>query len=398
MIVASVSSVVLLAVAGLLRAALASLIRTHRADALHDAHELSGADIAARLLEDRPGLQPAIGMVHTALLIASGLVAAWSLTMASLTGVPLAAALGMTGLILVFVGDVVPRSIGRTHPRLLAYRFAQLLKVARSIGDVANDIVADDELEVVTDGHDADDHQEIRLISSILDFSGTFVREVMAPRTDMVTIEVDKTSEHALTTIITHGFSRIPVTGEGIDDIKGIVYAKDLLKLMDDGASPVPIAEILRPAYFVPETKRVSDMLRDMQANQTHMAVVVDEFGGTSGIVTIEDLLEEIVGEIADEYDREDPMVIAGLDGSLLVDGRLDVDELGALVDVDLPAEDWDTVGGLVLGLAGRVPREGESFDVGHITITTVRVQGRRVAKVRVVRHDEETAPEIEAS
>ena len=398
MVVTGVLSVVLLAVAGLLRAALASLVRTHRADALHDAHELAGADVAARLLEDRPGLQPAIGMVHTALLITSGLVAAWSLTMASLTGVPLAVALAMTGLILVFVGDVVPRSIGRTHPRLLAYRFVWLLKVARSIGDVANDIVADDELEIVTDGHDADDHQEIRLISSILDFSGTFVREVMAPRTDMVTIEEDKTSEHALSTIITHGFSRIPVTGDGIDDIKGIVYAKDLLKLMDEGASPVPIAEILRPAYFVPETKRVSDMLRDMQANQTHMAVVVDEFGGTSGIVTIEDLLEEIVGEIADEYDREDPMVIAGPDGSLLVDGRLDVDELGALVDIDLPAEDWDTVGGLVLGLAGRVPREGESFDVGHITITTVRVQGRLVAKVRVVRHDEEPVPEIEAS
>ncbi len=398
MVVTGVLSVALLVVAGLLRAALASLVRTHRADALHDAHELTGADVAARLLEDRPGLQPAIGMVHTALLIISGLVAAWSLTMAGLTGVSLAVALAMTGLILVFVGDVVPRSIGRTHPRLLAYRFVWLLKVARSIGDVANDIVADDELEIITDGHDADDHQEIRLISSILDFSGTFVREVMAPRTDMVTIEVDKTSEHALSTIITHGFSRIPVTGDGIDDIKGIVYAKDLLKLMDEGASPVPIAEILRPAYFVPETKRVSDMLRDMQANQTHMAVVVDEFGGTSGIVTIEDLLEEIVGEIADEYDREDPMVIAGPDGSLLVDGRLDVDELGALVDVDLPAEDWDTVGGLVLGLAGRVPREGESFDVGHITITTVRVQGRRVAKVRVVRHDEEPVPEIEAS
>ncbi len=398
MIVAAVVSVLLLAVAGLLRAALASLIRTHRADALHDAHELAGADVAARLLEDRPGLQPAIGMVHTALLITSGLLAAWALTTAGLEGVALAGALAVTGLIIVFIGDAVPRSIGRTHPRLLAYRFALLLKVARSIGDVANDIVDDDELEVVSEGHDEDDHQEIRLISSILDFSGTLIREVMAPRTDMVTITVDGTSEHALSTIITHGFSRIPVTGDGIDDIKGIVYAKDLLKLMDEGASPVPISEILRPAYFVPETKRVSDMLRDMQANQTHIAVVVDEFGGTSGIVTIEDLLEEIVGEIADEYDREDPMVITGHDGSLLVDGRLDVDELGALVDVDLPADDWDTVGGLVLGLAGRVPREGESFDVGHITITTVRVQGRRVAKVRVVRHDAEPASEIEAS
>ncbi|MBK5267251.1 MAG: HlyC/CorC family transporter [Acidimicrobiia bacterium] len=397
MIVAMVLSVLVLALAGLLRAALASLIRTHRADALHDAHELSGADIAARLLEHRTGLQPAIGLVHSGMLIAAALLAAWGLTTAGIRGVMLAGALALTGVIVVSVGEAIPRSIGRSHPRLLAYRFAWLLKLARSVGKMANDLVTDDELDSVTEGHDEDDHQEIRLISSILDFSATLLREVMVPRTDMVTVEVDGTSEQALRTIITHGFSRIPVTGEGTDDIRGIVYAKDLLRLMDEGASPVPISEILRPAYFVPETKRVSDMLRDMQGNQTHMAVVVDEFGGTSGIVTIEDILEEIVGEIVDEYDREDPMVIAGPDGSWLVDGRLDVDELGDLVEADLPDEDWDTVGGLVLGLAGRVPREGESFDVGHITITAVRVQGRRVSKVRVARHDEMSAPEVEA-
>ena len=398
MTIAIVLSAFLLLVAAVLRAALASLVRTPRADALHDAYEYRGADIAAELLENRAGLQPSIGMVHSALLIAATLPAAWAFTIAEIHGLALVGILVVLWMVVVLVGDAVPRSIGRSKPRRMAYRFARLLRIAESVGEVAIDLIADDELEDLDDDHDAGDHQEIDMISSVLDFSETLVREVMVPRTDMVTIPVDRTSEHALDAVIAHGFSRIPVTGDDIDDIRGLVYAKDLLRLMDVGGSPVPIAEILRTAYFVPETKRVSDMLRDMQGNQTHMAVVVDEFGGTAGIVTIEDLLEEIVGEIADEYDSEEPLVITGLDGSLLVDGRVDVDVLGDLVGLELPDEDWDTVGGLVLGLAGRVPREGESFEIGSITITPVRVQGRRVAKVRVVQSASSPKPEIEAS
>ena len=142
----------------------------------------------------------------------------------------------------------------------------------------------------------------------------------------------------------------------------GVLYARDLLKLMDDEADAVPAEAIMRPPYFVPETKRVPELLRDMQANQIHLAIVVDEFGGTAGVVTIEDLLEEIVGEIADEYDNEEPLITPLDDGEYLVDGRLGVDELGELIGVDLPDDEWDTVGGLMLGLAGRVPAEGESL------------------------------------
>ena len=141
----------------------------------------------------------------------------------------------------------------------------------------------------------------------------------------------------------------------------------------------------MRPAYFVPETKRVSDLLRDMQSSgKLHIAVVVDEFGGTAGIVTIEDLIEELVGEIIDEHDTEESMVEVADDGSLLVDARLPVEELSELVGVDLPDEEWDTVGGLVLGLAGRVPREAETFEVEGVILTATRVQGRRIAQVTV--------------
>ena len=172
--------------------------------------------------------------------------------------------------------------------------------------------------------------------------------------------------------------------GEDTDDILGVLYARDLLQLWDEEAGPRLARDLMRDAYFVPETKRVPDLLREMQANQVHMAIAVDEFGGTAGLVTIEDLLEELVGEIADEYDEEEPMVIQSDDGSYLIDARLDIDELGELIGTVIPDEDWDTVGGLVLGLAGRVPAEGESFEYNRHTLTVKRVQGRRVAQIRL--------------
>jgi CBS domain containing-hemolysin-like protein len=200
----------------------------------------------------------------------------------------------------------------------------------------------------------------------------------------MVVVSGDDDTEHALDVVIEQGRSRVPVVGESLDDIVGVLYARDLLALMDSGEGPRSVPEIMRPAYFVPETKRLSDLLRELQADQVHLAVVVDEFGGTAGLVTIEDLLEEIVGEIVDEYDVEEPMIVELGEGAYLVDARLPVDELGELVGTELPAEDWDTVGGLLLGLAGRIPREGESFELDRVTLTAVRVQGRRIAQVRV--------------
>ena len=184
--------------------------------------------------------------------------------------------------------------------------------------------------------------------------------------------------------ILECGRSRIPVTGDGLDDVVGILYARDLLTLFDAGEGPKPVTKLMKTVHFVPETKRVSELLRELQAAKVHLAVVVDEFGSTAGLVTIEDILEEIVGEIVDEYDVEEPMVAAVDGGGFLVDARLPVDALAELVGGELPNEDWDTVGGLVLGLAGRVPEEGESFDLGQLVLTAERVQGRRVAQVRV--------------
>lgn len=382
---------VVLGLAAALRAAAASLVRTPRADALHDAADGNeGAGIVAGLLEDRPRIQPAISLVHTALLVTAALSAA-AVTSAVLEGWRLAAALALAAVILVLAGDLVPRSVGRERPRRIAYRLARLLRLATSVGDRAVDLIKDLEEDAAgaTDAngdHDRSDREEIRMISSVLEFSDAIVREVMVPRTDMVTLSAHRTTSEAMDLMLDRGYSRVPVTGKGTDDIVGMVYAKDILRQVAASPDPVAVTGICREPYFVPESKPVRDLLREMQSSQIHMAVAVDEFGGTAGLVTIEDLLEELVGEIVDEYDTEAPMVEHLEDGGFLVAARMSVDDLNQVLGADLPDHEWDTVGGLVLGLAGRVPAVGERFELGEAVLVADRVQGRRVERVLVHR------------
>jgi CBS domain containing-hemolysin-like protein len=321
-------------------------------------------------------------MTLTTLMVIAVVPATWALTRGT-EGWTLLAGLVVLGIAVVLGGDLVPRAVGRNRPRTLAYRLSGLLRMAIAFGDAAADLMQELDEEEEQEPPEAD-AEERELISSVLDFTDTVVREVMTPRTDMIVVQAAASTDEALDVVLAAGRSRIPVLGEGADDVLGVLYARDLLKLMDDEAEAVPSQELMRSAYFVPETKRVPELLRDMQANQVHLAIVVDEFGGTAGLVTIEDLLEEIVGEIADEYDHEEPLVIALDDGEFLVDGRLGVDELGELIGADLPDDEWDTVGGLVLGLAGRVPAEGEAFELDRHVFVADRVQGRRIARIRL--------------
>jgi CBS domain containing-hemolysin-like protein len=375
---------VLVLLNGLLRAAGASLVRTPRADALHDARDgdLRAERIAA-LLADRPRIQPALGLVNTGLLVLAAIPAAWAFSRLT-DGGRLALALAGLGVVLIGFGDILPRTLGRRRPRSIAYQFAWLLGPAINLGEATADLIADLDEEEEDEEDGATEAHERELISQVLDFADAIVREVMVPRPDMVTVSANTSSELALDLVLDEGKSRIPVFGDDTDDILGVLYARDLLQLWDDEAGPRLARDLMRSAYFVPETKRVPDLLREMQANQVHMAIAVDEFGGTAGLVTIEDLLEELVGEIADEYDEEEPLVVKQADGSYLIDARMDIDDLGELIGTVIRDEDWDTVGGLVLGLAGRVPAEGENFEFNRHTITVERVQGRRVARVRL--------------
>ena len=377
-------SVLVLLLIAIVRAAGASLVRTPRADALHDAGEGDArARVVADLLEDRLRIQPALGTVVTTLLILAVIPASWALSRL-LSGWQLALAFAAMTVLLVLLSDLIPRTIGRSRPRSFAYRFSRLLAVAIRVGDAANDLVSDEDDE--DDAEDKEDRDERELISSIIEFGDTIVREVMVPRTDMVTLSAAASTDDAVDLVLEAGRSRIPITGENIDDIVGLLYARDLLSLYDQAAPPRPARDLAHEAYFVPETKAISELLREMQAKQKHLAIVVDEFGGTAGVVTIEDLIEEIVGEIVDEYDDEEPMVVPLESGDYLVDARLDVDELASTLDARFPEEEWDTVGGLVLGLAGRVPDVGESFEYHNVMLIAEDVQGRRIARVRVTR------------
>ncbi|MFZ0492364.1 MAG: hemolysin family protein [Acidimicrobiia bacterium] len=382
MIVGLAASLVVLVLAGALRSGAASLMSTARADALRDgADSVHGADTVARLLDDRPRLQSSIGMVHSAILVAAAVPAAWALTTA-LRGWWLAAALLGLAILVLLVGDMLPRSYGRAHPGTQAYRLSGLLSAAARFGRRAGELLIEEPEPEPEE--DEEEVEERRLITSVLEFSDTLVREVMVPRLDMVTVSRDETTDAVLDIVVGQGFSRIPVVGEGPDDIVGFIYAKDLLGVSDIG--PVSVTTIMRPVYFVPETKRIPDLLRDMQSRQQHMAIVVDEFGGTAGLVTIEDLLEELVGEIIDEYDTEEPLLVEHDDGGYLVDGRFSVEDLGETLGVELEHDEWDTVSGLVLDMAGRVPHVGETFEVGDVRFEVAVVQGRRVTQIRVTR------------
>ncbi len=226
--------------------------------------------------------------------------------------------------------------------------------------------------------------EERELIESIITFGDTVAREVMVPRPDMVTVSVSSTVTNALDVAIEHGFSRLPVVGAGIDDVVGIAYTKDLVRAEREGRGTGSVGHEARPAKFLPETKPLARLMREMQAEKFHLAILVDEYGGTAGLVTLEDCLEELVGDIVDEYDRELPDVEQLPDGELRVDGGFAIAELNEMLTLDLPDDDWDTVGGFVFGTLGHVPTEGESFEHAGYRFQAEKLDGRRIALVRV--------------
>ena len=223
---------------------------------------------------------------------------------------------------------------------------------------------------------------ERQLIENTIEFGDTVVREVMVPRPDMVTVASDFRIADVIEVVILNGFSRLPVFAGGIDDIVGIAYAKDLMRADRDGQADNTVEGVMRPAVFVPETKKVAQLLREMQATRNHIAIAVDEYGGTAGLVTLEDLIEELVGEIVDEYDLEDAPFERLPTGALRVNARMNIDDLAELLDVELPEGDWDSVGGLLIGLLGHVPVEGETADVDGTRLRAEQVHGRRIGRV----------------
>ena len=229
--------------------------------------------------------------------------------------------------------------------------------------------------------------EEEQMISAVMSLSDSKLHEVMVPRIDIVAIDQEATFDEAVEVVLKEGHSRTPLYRESVDHIVGILYAKDLLRLIAAGGPRPRLRDIMRPALFVPESQSVDDLLHELQRRKVHMAVVLDEYGGTAGLVTIEDLLEEIVGEIQDEFDEEEPMKVEIGPGEVILDGRAAIDELTELVEPALELEDdeeYDTLGGFVYHRIGRVPVVGDAVVIEPFLITVIKVSGRRVGKVRV--------------
>jgi len=228
------------------------------------------------------------------------------------------------------------------------------------------------------------DEHEGDMLQSILELDETILREIMVPRTAMVCADADAPFSQILSTVLKSGHSRIPVYRGNVDNIIGLVYAKDLLRYWGRPIDDIPLEEVLREPYLVPESKLVSVLLKELRESRVHIAIVIDEYGGTSGLVTIEDMIEEIVGEIHDEYDREEEWLIEQPDGSLLADGRLNIEEFEEYFGVEVAREKFDTVGGYIVEHYGRVPHVGEQVKVGDFDMLIVQGDQRAIRQVRI--------------
>lgn len=314
--------------------------------------------------------------------------------------------------ITLILGDIVPEAVGSTYANPMALAFAGpmrslvrlcspivfvLLKVSRALssifksGNLVNRITEEEIMTLVDAGHTGGtiEEEEKDMIYSVLQLDQTRVSEVMVPRIDIVAVELNQSLDEAADVFVRSGYSRIPVYDENIDNIKGLLYAKDLLaRWKDDGdAEEERIEDLMRPAYYVPETKRADELLKEIQSQKVHIAIVVDEYGGTAGLVTIENIIEEIIGDIQDEYDvnEEAEYEQSGPD-EYTVDASIDLDDFNDLLDVDLPTEDSDTLGGYIYTYFGRVPVIGETIENDDLLMQVMSVDGRRIRKVHVLR------------
>ncbi|MGN6753725.1 MAG: hemolysin family protein [Intrasporangium sp.] len=330
-------------------------------------------------------------------------------------------AIAIMAVVSFVVVGVSPRTLGRQHFDTVALWSAPFATVLRKIlGPVARGFVAlgnavtpgrgyadgpfqsESELRDLLDRAgetEVIEADEREMIHSVFELGDTVVRAVMVPRTDMVTLEHTKTLRSAMSLFLRSGFSRIPVVGEDSDDVRGLLYLNDVARRLTAAPEDAkqPATEVMRPMHFVPESKPIDDLLREMQQEQSHFAIVVDEYGGTAGLVTIEDIIEEIVGEIADEHDREAPGSEQLEDGTWRVPASMDIDDLAELFDVHIDEEDVDTVGGLLTKAIGRVPIVGSSGAVAGLVLTAERMAGRRhrVATVIVQRAEPEVVQQL---
>jgi len=404
-----VAVVVLFLLSIILAVAETALTRVSKAKAQALA-ETSGrrGEILLSLVEHQDWLNPVLLVVLSTQLVQSTLLGVLASRLLGGWGVVGATVLNVT--LFFVVAEVAPKTWSIQHTDRAALAAARPVRVLASLpplrlvsraligltnvllpgkGLERGPYTSEEELLAVADlavEEDIIEEEERELIESVIELGDTVAREVMVPRPDMVTVTADFRVADAMEVVLLNGYSRLPVTQAGIDDVVGVVHAKDLMRAERDGLEECPVTDLVRPAHFIPETKRVAALLREMQRDRFHLAVVVDEYGGTAGLVTLEDVIEELLGEIVDEFDVEDAVIERLPDGDVTVTARLPLDEVNELLRANLPEGDWDTVGGLLLSELGHVPTDGESVVVDGWELTAQRVQGRRIGRVRLHR------------
>jgi magnesium and cobalt exporter, CNNM family len=414
--IALVVVLLLVVVVGVLGAAEVAITRLNRVRAYRFVEEKRrGAQFVLRIAEDpAPYLNVVLLLVLLAQIGGTTIATTIAVRLFASAG-ELVATVFMTLVLFVFA-EVTPKTFAIMQTdRVALFLAPPLVALRRIVGPVATFLVKlanvimpgkglpqgpfiteaeIRQLAEVASEEEQIEEGEVQLIHSIFEFGDTIVREVMVPRPDIVAIEADRPLRDVQVLVLEHGYSRLPVYDDDLDNVLGVVYAKDVLKAIHQGKQDQPLREVCREAHFVPESKKAADLLREMQREKFHIALVTDEYGSVSGLVTLEDLLEELVGEIEDEYDRAEPEIAEVGDGVYRVDGKVGIDEINELFDVELPDEEWDTVGGLMLGLLGSIPQEGEEVSFQGLVFKAERVDGRRISKVLITRKEPETEPE----
>src|SRR5581483_3481896 len=406
-----------------IRSALMSVERTRVEDAAEKGS--TRAQLLLRLLDNPFRSLAPINFIYVASLIALALALTWNAFETTQELFPRLSEIVLV-LIILFIGKTIIDLIAISRDLSIALLLARplswldalaspflksnewLARVAKGprIRRRTTDRVSSDDIQIIMaeDGGETRkieliDPDEREMIAGIIEMGQRYASEIMIPRPDVVALDVKATIEDALQVAIQHGHSRLPAYEEDIDHIVGILHVKDLLPAMQHPHQEVLLPELLRPVHYVPETERADNILRDLLRNRVHMAVVVDEYGGTSGILTIEDVIEEIVGEIRDEYDTAEEAPFTRIsDQEALFNGSVSVSEFNEEFQVELPTEESDTLGGLIYARLGRLPRQGDHVRVGNVELTVTRLSGRRIQQVHALKILEEEPEAVKSN
>lgn len=414
LLVLTISLIALVTIISVLQAALSSINRSRLKQLISE--NSRQASLLNDLLQSSPDILSIVRMWYGIIILAIGFLGGlWSLSNFHGSLLHMAGSLLVLILFIILAETITWRTISGAAETIilqsagmlslikkisspLIYPFLFIISpIARLTGktEESTAVVTEDEIKMMVEEASAQgeiEEEEMEMIQSVFELGDTTAKEIMIPRLDIVAISINTPLASVLDSVLAHGMSRIPVYEENIDRIVGLVHTKDLLVLLHEQKMDTPLKEIIRPAYFIPGSKKIDEMLREMQKEKVAMAIVVDEYGGTDGLVTMEDIIEEIVGEITDEYDKDLSPVQKLEDGSFLVDAKTNIEDVNDQLDINLPTEEFETIGGYIYGFTGHIPKTGETIHVDSITITVEKVLRQRITQVKIRKNVDDAA------